>query len=52
VERNSISHPTIVKSELSDLKTDFMQHCEYKWPQDTLNIILTNDIFDELQRFL
>jgi hypothetical protein len=48
-ERNHHSHPKMNKSEINVLESNFIKYCNDKWPNDSINTVITKNIFDELK---
>jgi chromosome segregation ATPase len=44
-ERNIQSHPVIIETEKTQIKKDFLEYCNKRWHNDSINEILANDIF-------
>jgi hypothetical protein len=48
-ERNINSHPNILPAECEELKKDFFNYLNEKWPDyEEINNNITNDIFHEI----
>jgi hypothetical protein len=48
IERNTLSHPVISNDELTEIKKEFLYTSNIQWPNDPLNNIVADEVFDEL----